>query len=62
MTEREKLTGCLQSFFRNRHASRPRYKNSNRHPNETVSLHRRHCEMVRNYIRRIRTLDDLGEG
>lgn len=59
MTEREKLMGCLQSFFRSRHGMRQRFKKSKRW-NEMESVFRRNSHMVRIYIRRIRALDSEG--
>ncbi len=59
MSEREILIGCLQSFFRNRHKTRNRFKNSKRNPQRIISVHRRYCELCRYYIRRIRALDAI---
>jgi len=37
MMQREIYIRCLQSFFRGRHGSKPRYKKSKRHAWDTVS-------------------------
>lgn len=54
MTEEDRLTGCIQSFFRARHQKGLRYKKAKR--NFAISLHRRNYHMVRFYILKLRKL------
>jgi hypothetical protein len=56
MTEIEKYRGCLRSFFRNRHSARNRFRSGRKVGKILMSNHKRHCEMVRHYIAKIRTI------
>jgi len=55
MTQREIYIGCLQSFFRNRHGTKQRFKKSKN--NREISVHADSRRMVRYYIKKIRELD-----
>lgn len=57
MSERDKLIGCMQSFFRGRHGSRARFHKSKRNQADTIPVHRDACRMVRHYIGKIREIN-----
>jgi hypothetical protein len=63
MSQREIWINCLQSFYRERHGLKKRFKDPTKlhHKEEMVRVHRRYCEMVRYYIKKIRGLDGQPE-
>lgn len=52
-TNGEIWRGCIQSFFRNRHTTRPRFK-TGKHRDLVVSNFKEYRGMIRWYIQKIR--------